>query len=163
MSNNKLFSDKDVFECKTAMLHVVFGLIFWQVKISYSKYCTSTVLHRHPQLCSKNYTHLYKISKICFKQNLLTKIINETVCKPYAKAGNYLIYLKKCTNTFLKLQAVKKMCVLFAHPAGAIRVNNLPTAYIRAHLLLLFKPVSYTKCRFRMELSGFKFKFNLIL
>ena len=114
MSNNKLFSDKDVFECKTAMLHVVFGLIFWQVKISYSKYCTSTVLHRHPQLCSKNYTHLYKISKICFKQNLLTKIINETVCKPYAKAGNYLIYQKNSQILFWSYRQLKK-CVFFLH------------------------------------------------
>ena len=36
--------------------------------------------------------------------------------KPYAKTGNYLNSQTCFTNTFLKLQTVKKMCVLYAHP-----------------------------------------------
>ena len=36
-------------------------------------------------------------------------------CKPYAKKGNYLISQTFFTNTFFKLQTVKKMCVLYAH------------------------------------------------
>ena len=136
-----------------------FALIFWQVKISYSKYCTSTVLHRHPQLCSKNYTHLYKISKICFKQNLLTKIINETVCKPYAKAGNYLIYQKNSQILFWSYRQLKK-CVFFLHTLPVLL--GLIT-YLQHISEPIYSSSSNPEVTLRMELSGFKFKFNLIL
>ena len=55
--------------------------------------------------------------------------------KPYAKTGNYLNSQTCFTNTFLKLQTVKKMCVLYAHPPvqlGSLEREKLRTVGIFA-------------------------------
>ena len=78
-------------------------------------------------MCNTNDTHFDKISKISLKNDAFWwKYLYEY--NPYAKTGNYLISQTFFTNTFLKLQTVKKMCVLYAHPPvqlGLIQIKLL--------------------------------------